>query len=59
MELIKTRSPETIANISICMIKQNDYLMFKLLQSLEREFLKTGGFRERLTAMRLNERKRK
>jgi len=59
MELIKTRPPETIANISICMIKQNDYLMFKLLQSLEKEFLKTGGFRERLTSMRLNERKRK
>jgi four helix bundle suffix protein len=31
--------------------------MFKLLQSLEKEFLKAGGFRERLTAMRLNERK--
>jgi len=57
MELIKTRQPETIANIAICLIKQNDYMMFKLLQSLEREFLRGGGFRERLTAMRLNERK--
>ena len=57
MELIKTRPPETIANIAICLIKQNDYMMFKLLQSLENEFLREGGFRERLTAMRLNERK--
>jgi len=56
MELIKTRPPETIANIAICLIKQNDYLMFKMLQSLEKEFLRDGGFRERLTAMRLNER---
>ena len=58
VELIKTRPPETIANISICLIKQNDYMMFKLLQSLEKDFLREGGFRERLTAMRLNERKK-
>ena len=58
MELVKTRPPETIANIAICMIKQNDYLMFRLLQSLEKEFLREGGFRERLTAMRLEERKK-
>jgi four helix bundle suffix protein len=58
MELVKTRPPETIANIAICLIKQNDYMMFKLLQSLEKEFLSEGGFRERMTAMRLNERKK-
>ena len=58
MELVKTRPPETIANIAICLIKQNDYMMFKMLQSLEREFLREGGFRERLTSMRLNERKK-
>jgi four helix bundle suffix protein len=57
MGLVKTRPPETIANMAICMIKQFDYLMFKLLRKLEEEFLKEGGFRERLTAMRLEERK--
>jgi len=57
MELIKTRPPETIANIAICMIKQNDYMLFRLLQSIEKEFLREGGLRERLTTMRLNERK--
>ena len=57
MELVKTRPPETIANIAICLIKQNDYLMFKMLQFLEKQFLKEGGFRERLTTMRLKKRK--
>jgi len=57
MELVKTRPPETIANMAICLIKQNDYLMFKMLKKLEEDFLKEGGFRERLTSMRLNERK--
>ena len=59
MELIKTRPPETIANIAICLIKQNDYMMFKMLETLEKIFLKEGGFRERLTRMRLEEKKKK
>jgi four helix bundle suffix protein len=58
MELVKTRPPETIANIAICLIKQNDYLMFKMLKSLEKEFLQEGGFRERLSKMRIEERKK-
>ena len=56
MALVKTRPPETIANIAICMIKQFDYLMFKFLKKLEEEFLQEGGFRERLTKMRIEER---
>ena len=56
MNLIETRPPETIANIAICLIKQNDYMMFKMLKSLEKEFLTEGGFRERLTKMRIEER---
>ena len=59
MKLIETRPPETIANIAICLIKQNDYLMFKMLERLEVDFLKEGGFRERLTQMRLEERKKR
>ena len=56
MNLIEIRPPETIANIAICLIKQNDYMMFKMLKTLEKQFLAEGGFRERLTKMRLNER---
>ena len=58
MELVKTRLPETIANIAICLIKQNDYLMFKMLEKLGKDFLEEGGFRERLTRMRLDEKRK-
>ena len=57
MALIKTRPPETIANMAICLIKQTDYLLFKQLQSLGEDFLKNGGMRERMTRMRLERRK--
>ena len=57
MELVKTRPPETIANMAICLIKQNDYMLFKQLHSLSEDFLKNGGMRERMTRMRLDRRK--
>ena len=56
MNIVKNRPPETIANMAICMIKQNDYLMFRLLQSLEKKFLNEGGMRERMTRLRLKKR---
>ena len=52
MNIVKTRPPETIANIAICMIKQNDYLMFRMLKTLEKKFLSEGGIRERMTRLR-------
>ncbi|MDR0680870.1 MAG: four helix bundle suffix domain-containing protein [Dysgonamonadaceae bacterium] len=57
-ELIQTRPPETIANISICLLKQNDYLIAKLLDSLSKAFLEEGGFRERMTNQRIKYRGR-
>ena len=57
MPLVKTRPPETIANMAICLIRQTDYMLFKQLQSLGEDFLKNGGMRERMTQMRLNRRK--
>ena len=57
MPLVKTRPPETIANMAICLIMQNDYMLFKQLQSLSEDFLKNGGMRERMTRMRLDRRK--
>lgn len=57
MPLVKTRPPETIANIAICLIKQADYMLFKQLQSLSEDFLKNGGMRERMTRMRLDRRR--
>jgi four helix bundle suffix protein len=57
MPLVKTRPPKTIANMAICLIKQTDYLLFRQLQSLSEDFLKTGGMRERMTRMRQERRK--
>lgn len=59
MELISTRSPETIANITIVLIKQTDYLLFRQLKALGNEFLYDGGFREKMTRMRIEKRKNK
>ena len=57
MTLVKTRPPETISNMTICLLKQTDYLLFKQLQSISEDFLKNGGMRERMTRMRLERRK--
>ena len=59
MELISTRPPETIANITIVLIKQTDYLLFRQLKALGNEFLNDGGFREKMTRMRIEKRKNK
>lgn len=52
MNLIATRPPETIANMAIILLKQADYLLFKQLQRLESDFIREGGFSERMTAAR-------
>lgn len=57
MPLIKTRPPETISNMSICLIKQTDFMLFKQLEILARDFLQNGGMRERMTRMRLEQKK--
>ncbi len=59
MEMVKTRPPETIANMAIVLIKQTDYLLFKQLKALEAAFLKDGGMREKMTRMRITARKKK
>ena len=52
MDIAKTRPPQTIANMCIVLIKQADYLLFKQLKRLEVDFLKYGGFSERMYRMR-------
>ena len=47
-----TRPPQTIANMCIVLIKQADYLLFKQLKRLEADFLKYGGFSERMYRLR-------
>jgi len=52
MQIAQTRPPETIANMCIMLIKQADYLLFKQLKRLEKDFLEHGGFSERMYRLR-------
>lgn len=56
MRLAETRPDHTVANIAIILINQADYLLFRQLERLEADFLHTGGFKERMHAMRRKER---
>ena len=56
MELCETRPPETIANMAIILIHQADYLLFKQLERLEKDFLNNGGFAEKMSRMRRDNR---
>jgi four helix bundle protein len=38
MKIVMTRPPETIANIAICLLRHTDYLLSKLLETLEKNF---------------------
>lgn len=53
---VDTRPAEVIANISICLIHQANYLLDQQLKRLEKDFLKDGGLRERMTKARLQAR---
>lgn len=55
-KLISTRSDETIANITIVLLKQLDFLLFKQIQRLSQEFIEKGGFKERMTKFRRDKR---
>lgn len=57
MAQVRQRVPGTIANIAIILIHQEDYLLRKLIDHLQAEFVKTGGVREQMTAARLAYRK--
>ncbi len=53
-EFVETRSDEVIANMTICLIHQTNYLLDQQLKTLEKEFIEQGGLRERMTRARLN-----
>jgi four helix bundle suffix protein len=56
MPIVMTRPPETIANIAICLLKHTDFLLFRQMEALEKNFRKDGGLRERMTKVRIEER---
>ena len=54
----ETRSAETIANIAITLIHQEDYMLRKLIDRLQDDFVKNGGIKERMYQARINYRNR-
>ena len=56
MQIAQTRPPETIANMCIVLIKQADYLLYRQLKRLEKDFLENGGFNEKMYRLRNNRR---
>ena len=59
IKAIENRDPEICANSLICLIKVVCYLLDNQIRSLEREFLKHGGIRERMAQARINMRRKK
>jgi four helix bundle suffix protein len=55
-ELCETRPAEVVANIALCLIHQTNYLLDQQIRRLEKDFLKEGGIRERMTKARLRQR---
>lgn len=57
-EIFETRPPEIIANIAICLIHQTNYLIDRQLETLDREFVENGGLSERMTRIRMQQRRK-
>lgn len=54
---IEEASAEVAANTMICLIHQTNYLLDQLLRQLDQQFLKEGGFTEKLYRVRSQARK--
>ncbi|MBQ0056035.1 MAG: four helix bundle suffix domain-containing protein [Bacteroidales bacterium] len=53
LSVLQNRSDETIANIAITLIHQEDVMLRKLLERLQKDFMELGGIKEQMTAARL------
>ena len=58
VSLAKSRPAQTVANMAIVFLHQEDYLLQAQLKAMERKFLSQGGFREQLLSARLKARKK-
>lgn len=54
---VEASPPEIAGNTIVCLIHQTNYLLDQQLRALEKEFLKEGGFTERLYRTRTQMRK--
>ena len=52
IEIAKSRSLQTVANMAIILIKQEDYLLHQLIMSLSDRFTNEGGFKEKMYRVR-------
>jgi four helix bundle suffix protein len=57
-DFIETRDAGVVANIAICLVHQANYLLNQQIRRLEKDFVKEGGLRERMTRVRLEQRRR-
>ncbi|MDH4100317.1 MAG: four helix bundle suffix domain-containing protein [Nitrospirota bacterium] len=55
---INDPDPAVVANTLICLIHQANYLLDRQIAGLEKQFIREGGYSERLHAARLKERQR-
>jgi len=53
---IENENPEICANVMICLINIATYLLARQITALEKDFLKNGGLRERMTKARIESR---
>jgi len=58
-EFCETRPAEVVANIALCLIHQANYLLDKQVRRMEKDFVREGGIRERMTRARLQQRNRR
>jgi four helix bundle suffix protein len=52
-QFCEPRPAEVVANSALCLIHQTNYLLDQQLRRLEKDFVKEGGLRERMTHARL------
>ena len=53
-DAISKTSDGTIANIAITLLHQEDYMLRKLIERLQDDFVKSGGIREKMFQARIN-----
>ena len=56
LTIAKSRPLDTVANMAIILIKQEDYLLHQLLKSQSNRFVNEGGFKERMYRVRVKNR---
>ncbi len=56
---LASEEPGVMANAVICLIHQDNYLLDRQIESLERQFVTRGGYSEQLAGARLRERERR